>query len=43
VGDAQSAACGPVLSGARAIAQRTSKGKPREDVGRGTPSKQKGG
>ncbi|MFS0772420.1 AsmA family protein [Sphingomonas sp. 1P08PE] len=36
VGDAKSAACGPVLSGATAKAQRTSKGEPRDDVGRGT-------
>lgn len=43
VGDAKSAACGPVLSGARATAQRTSKGKPRDDVGRGTPSKREDG
>jgi uncharacterized protein involved in outer membrane biogenesis len=35
VGDAKSAACGPVLSGARATAQRTTKGKPRDDVGKG--------
>jgi uncharacterized protein involved in outer membrane biogenesis len=33
VGDAKAAACGPVLSGARAAAQRTTKGKPRDDVG----------
>lgn len=39
VGDAKSAACGPVLSGASAAAQRTSKGKPRKDVGNGTASK----
>lgn len=32
VGDAKSAACGPVLSAAPASAQRTSKGKPRDDV-----------
>lgn len=32
-GDAQSAACGPVLAGARASAQRTVKGKVRKDVG----------
>lgn len=38
VGDAKSAACGPVLTGATARAQRTSTGKPRDDVGRGTPS-----
>lgn len=41
VGDAKSSACGPVLSGATASAQRTTKGKPRDDVGRGTPSKTK--
>lgn len=35
VGDAKSAACGPVLEGARAAAQRTTKGKPRSDVGDG--------
>jgi hypothetical protein len=39
VGDAKSAQCGPVLAGATAQAQRTTKGKPREDVGHGTPSK----
>ncbi|MBT2189008.1 AsmA family protein [Sphingobium nicotianae] len=39
VGDAKSAACGPVLAGAQATAQRTTKGKPRDDVGHGTPSK----
>ncbi len=38
-GDAKAAACGPVLSGATAAAQRTTKGKPRDDVGNGTPSK----
>ena len=43
VGDAKSAACGPVLAGAHASAQRTAKGKPRDDVGRGTPSKQEDG
>ena len=36
VGDAKSSACGPVLAGANAAAQRTTKGKPRDDVGRGT-------
>lgn len=36
IGDAKAAACGPILSGARAVAQRTKKGKPRDDVGRGT-------
>ena len=39
IGDAKSAACGPVLSGATARAQRTTKGKPRDDVGRGTTAK----
>lgn len=34
-GDAKSAACGPVLAGANAQAQRTTKGKPRKDVGTG--------
>ncbi|WP_347302053.1 AsmA family protein [Croceibacterium sp. TMG7-5b_MA50] len=33
IGDAQSAACGPVLAGATASEQRTSEGKRREDVG----------
>lgn len=35
VGDAKSAACGPVLKGATAAGQRTTKGKPRDDVGDG--------
>jgi len=43
VGDAKAAACGPVLSGARAAAQRTAKGEARDDVGRGTPSKNEDG
>ena len=34
-GDAKAAACGPVLAGARAAAQRTTGGKPRHDVGDG--------
>ena len=34
-GDAKSAACGPVLAGAHAAAQRTTKGAPRKDVGSG--------
>lgn len=38
VGDAKSAACGPVLTGAKATQQRTTTGKPRDDVGRGTTS-----
>lgn len=39
VGDAKSAACGPVLAGATAKAQRTTKGKPRDDVGSGRAGK----
>ncbi len=38
-GDAKSAACGPVLNGASASAQRTRKGEPRKDVGTGSPKK----
>ncbi|WP_157216524.1 AsmA family protein [Flavisphingomonas formosensis] len=38
-GDAKAAACGPVLAGADASAQRTTKGKPRKDVGNGKPLK----
>jgi uncharacterized protein involved in outer membrane biogenesis len=34
-GDAKSAACGPVLAGANAAAQRTTKGDPRKDIGSG--------
>src|SRR3546814_11621098 len=34
-GDAKSAQCGPVLAGARASAQRTTKGDARDDVGKG--------
>jgi hypothetical protein len=34
-GDAKSAACGPILAGAKASAQRTTKGAPRKDVGSG--------
>jgi hypothetical protein len=43
VGDAKSAACGPVLAGARATAQRTTKGDKRDDVGRGTTAKAEDG
>ena len=38
-GDAKATACGPVLAGADAAAQRTAKGKAREDVGNGRPLK----
>jgi AsmA family protein len=43
VGDAKSAACGPVLAGARAASQRTLKGDQRDDVGRGTTAKAEDG
>jgi hypothetical protein len=43
VGDAKSAACGPVLAGAKARAQRTTRGQPRDDVGRGTTAKAESG
>ena len=43
VGDAKSASCGPVLAGATAQAQRTTKGAPRDDVGRGTTAKSENG
>jgi hypothetical protein len=42
-GDAKAAQCGPVLAGATAKAQRTSKGKPRDDVGKGTTAKSEDG
>ena len=43
IGDAKSAACGPVLAGAHAQAMRTTKGKPRDDVGNGTTAKSESG
>lgn len=43
IGDAKSTACGPVLTGATARAQRTTKGKLRDDVGRGTTAKAENG
>ena len=43
IGDAKSAACGPVLAGATATAQRTTKGQPRDDVGKGTTAKAENG
>ena len=43
VGDAKSTACGPVLAGATAAAQRTTSGKPRDDVGHGTTAKAEDG
>ncbi len=42
-GDAKAAQCGPVLAGATAAAQRTTKGKPRDDVGNGTTAKSEDG
>ncbi|WP_294391568.1 AsmA family protein [uncultured Sphingomonas sp.] len=38
-GDAKAAACGPVLAGANAAAQRTKGGRPRGDVGASPPAK----
>lgn len=43
VGDAKSADCGPVLAGATARAQRDTKGRPRDDVGKGTTAKSEDG
>ncbi|HEX8300759.1 AsmA family protein [Sphingomonas sp.] len=43
VGDAKAADCGPVLSGASARSQRDEKGRPRNDVGRGTTAKSESG
>lgn len=43
VGDAKAASCGPVLSGATARGQRTTKGQPRDDVGRGTTATSESG
>lgn len=42
-GDAKAADCGPVLAGARAYAQRDTKGRPRKDVGKGTTAKSESG
>lgn len=43
VGDAKSADCGPVLAGATARAQRDTKGRHRDDVGKGTTAKSEDG
>ena len=43
VGDAKGTQCGPVLAGATARAQRTTSGKPRDDVGHGTTAKAENG
>ncbi|KRB82577.1 AsmA family protein [Sphingomonas sp. Root710] len=43
IGDAKSAACGPVLAGAQASAMRTKSGKPRNDVGRVSENRQQAG
>ena len=43
IGDAKATACGPVLAGATATQQRTTKGKPRDDVGHGTTAKEASG
>ncbi|MBB5711992.1 hypothetical protein FHT02_003245 [Sphingomonas xinjiangensis] len=42
-GDAKGAACGPVLAGATARAQRDKDGRPRDDVGKGTTAKSEDG
>ena len=41
IGDAKAAACGPVLAGATAAQQRTTKGEPRSDVGIGKATVEK--
>jgi uncharacterized protein involved in outer membrane biogenesis len=43
VGDAEATACGPVLRGATATQQRTTKGEAREDVGKGTTATSESG
>lgn len=43
VGDAKAADCGPVLDGASAARQRDTKGRTRQDVGRGTTAKSESG
>lgn len=43
IGDAKAASCGPILAGATARAQTTTKGQPRDDVGRGTTAKSENG
>lgn len=43
VGDAKSAACGPVLAGAQASAMRTKSGKPRKDVGKVRENREQAG
>ena len=43
VGDAKAADCGPVLAGASARRQRDTKGRPREDVGKGNTAKSESG
>lgn len=42
-GDAKAADCGPVLAGANAASQYDRKGRPRDDVGRGTTAKSESG
>ena len=42
-GDAKSASCAPILAGANAKAQRTTKGEASDDVGRGTTAKSEDG
>jgi uncharacterized protein involved in outer membrane biogenesis len=42
-GDAKSAACGPVLAGANAASQRTTKGDPRKDTGKVSENREQAG
>jgi hypothetical protein len=43
VGDAKSAACGPVLAGAQASAMRNKSGEPRKDVGKVRENREQAG
>lgn len=43
IGDAKSAACGPILAGANASAMRTKGGKPRKDVGKVSENRKRAG
>ncbi len=43
VGDAKNAACGPILAGATASAQRTTKGEARKDTGKVSENRQQAG
>lgn len=43
VGDAKSAACGPILAGAQSSAMRTKSGKPRKDIGKVSENRKQAG